>query len=340
MNAPEPILLPNQRIAILDLGTNTFHLLIADVYSNHTYKKIFKSKVVVKLGEGGIHDNFIAEGSFNRGINAIRHYSEIINKHAVDQVYSFATSAIRSARNGPEFVKSVLDETGIKLNVISGEEEARLIYMGVRQCMKMDDRPALIMDIGGGSTEFIIADKNSIYARHSFNIGAARLLGMFRPSDPVSNQEIRKIELFLEKQLAPLDTSMKKFNVQQLIGSSGSFDTFSEMIGYRFYNKNVLSNVNCYSIELSDYCELHEVLIHSNAEQRRSMKGLIRMRVDMIVLASICTRFVLERYRLNEMALSKFALKEGALWETIHTLHPKKPRKDHRISEGSGLVKR
>jgi len=314
--SPQPT--RNSRIAVLDLGTNTFHLLIVDSFSDHTKKKIFKSKIVVKLGEGGIHKSVIAKKSFARGIRALEHYAEIIKKHKVDEVHAFATSAIRSADNGQEFADTVYKQTGIRINIIEGTEEARLICLGVRQCIQMTSRPVLIMDIGGGSTEFIIADKKNIYVRHSFDIGAARLLELFKPSDPVTSDEVLQVQKFLEDQLAELDVSIKKFPVTKLIGSSGSFDTFAEMIGYRFHNRNVLKNVSCYNFELSEYCELHDYLILSTTAQRKKMKGLIKMRVDMIVLASICTRFVLHRYSLNEMALSKFALKEGALWEILN----------------------
>ncbi|HNQ61014.1 MAG TPA: Ppx/GppA phosphatase family protein [Bacteroidia bacterium] len=308
----------NSRIAVLDLGTNTFHLLIVDVYPEGKCRKVFKSKIVVKLGEGGIHKSFITEKSFSRGIRALKHYAEIIKKNQAREVYAFATSAIRSAKNGPDFARVVLQQTGIRIKIISGEEEARLICLGVRQCIEMNDEAVLIMDIGGGSTEFIIADKENIFARHSFNIGAARLLELFNPSDPVNEDEVLKVEKFLKDQLSDLDKSIKKFPVNKLIGSSGSFDTFAEMIGYKFHNKNVLKNVNSYDFELSEYCELHDELLLSTKAQRNKMKGLIKMRVDMIVLASICTSFVLKRYSLNEMALSKFALKEGALWEIIN----------------------
>ncbi len=335
--------MPNQsankiRIAVLDLGTNTFHLLITDVFPDRTKKTVFKSKMVVKLGEGGIHQNFIGERPFKRGIRALKHYSEIIKETKVNEVFAFATSAIRSAINGQDFTDTAFRMTGIRVNVIKGEEEARLICLGVRECIPLSDQPVLIMDIGGGSTEFIIANKDEIYARHSFNIGAARLLEVFKPSDPITAEELKKVELFLSEQLAELDESMSKYKANRLIGSSGSFDTFAEMIGYRFHHRNVLKNSKSYEYELSEYCELHELLLYSTASQRKRMKGLIKMRVDMIVLASICTKFILHRYEINEMSLSKFALKEGALWEIIEGINFRKTTKGIPMVKKSVLI--
>lgn len=220
------------KIAVLDLGTNTFHLLVAAVKPDRSFKKIFRSKVVVKLGEGAIHRNTIAEIPYARGIHALHHYAGIINQYQPDKIFAFATSAIRSAKNGEKFVAEAKRETGIEIDIISGDEEAELIYHGVKQCVRMTDEHQLIMDIGGGSTEFIIADRRNIVWKKSFDIGASRLLAMFRPSDPIAAAEVRKLEIFLSEKLLPLDKAIKKFPVRTMIGSSGSFDSLAEMIGW------------------------------------------------------------------------------------------------------------
>ncbi len=241
------------KLAILELGTNTFHLLIVDVKQDKSYTKIFKSKVIVKLGEGAIQKNFIAAIPFERGIKALKHYSQIIFEHKPEGIFAFATSAIRSATNGKEFVKSVLAETGIKIKVISGEKKAELICYGVRQCVRMTKKKQLIMDIGGGSTEFVIANKNETFWKGSFNIGASRLLEIFKPSDPITSTEIKKMELFLEKIVSPLNLTLKKYPVDSLIGSSGSFDTLAEIIGWKFRKRDVLKNVSALQFDLPEY---------------------------------------------------------------------------------------
>lgn len=301
------------RIAILDLGTNTFHLLITSVNKNGIWKKVFKSKTAVKLGEGAIHNNEIAPLPFKRGIRALSHYKKIIDIHKPEKVFAFATSAIRGAKNGNDFVAVAKEKTGIDITVISGDKEAELIYFGVRQCVELNEVPVLIMDIGGGSTEFIIANKEKIFWKHSYNIGAARLLEIFKPSDPLSPIELKKIEKFLSKELSLMFEAVVKYKPLQLIGSSGSFDTFAEMIGYQFYNRNIISNFNKYNFNMEQYFQLHEKILYSTIAQRKKMKGLIKMRVDMVVLATICTAFVLRKTGIDQLTLSKYALKEGAL---------------------------
>lgn len=308
------------RIAVLDLGTNTFHLLISDAESDGSVKRVFKSKQVVKLGRGAIHKNYIAEKPFRRGIEALQHYADIIAEYRPDRVFAFATSAIRSAENGPQFVAEVLEKTGLSIRVISGDEEAELICLGVRQCVNLGTEPSLIMDIGGGSTEFIIANDERIFWKKSYNIGAARLLAQFAPSDPITGTEVVALETYFSSVLEDLAEQMEKHAPKRLIGSSGSFDTFAEMIGYRFHGRNVIKDKLSYRFDPEEYRQMHELLIASTAEERQEMKGLIKMRVDMIVLASICTNYILRTFAIPELELSKYALKEGALYRILQTV--------------------
>ena len=303
------------RLAILDLGTNTFHLLIADVGKDHSYKIVYKTRAVVKLGKGGINENFIAEVPFRKGIKVISHFENIAREKGAEKVFAFATSAIRSGSNGKEFVSETKKQTGIPIKIISGEEEAKLIYYGVRQCVDLDEQPSLIMDIGGGSTEFIIANQKKIFWKHSFNIGVARLREQFNPSDPITKKQINQLEKYLDEMLQPLNDSIKKIPVKKLVGSSGSFDTLAEMIGYRYYDKNVVAGKRSYDFNLDEYNLVHEWLLKSTTAMRLKVKGLIHMRVDMIVVSSICTNYILKKFGIRKMLLSKYALKEGALWE-------------------------
>lgn len=306
------------KLAILDLGTNTFHLLIAEVQSNKTFKILFRTRAVVKLGKGGFGKKKIADEPFKKGIKAILHFNQYIKKSGVDKVFAFATSAIRSSTNGKEFIKKVNDETGITIKIISGDEEAELIYYGIRQCIPLDKNPVLIMDIGGGSTEFIIADQNKIFWKQSFNIGAARLLEQFHPSDPIRKKEITNIEKYLDYTLQPLYKAIRKYPVSKLIGASGSFETLAEMIAYRFHSRYMLRSKSSYLFNPHEYRKAHAWLMKSTLNMRMKSKGLIKIRVDMIVLSSVCTNYVLKKFNIKEMVLSKYALKEGALWKVLH----------------------
>lgn len=309
----------SERIAILDLGTNTFNIFIAEILGDKTYQKLYKSKIPVKLGEAGINKNIISEKPFIRGIKALKKYKRRAEEFGVKKIFAFATSAIRSASNGHEFIHAAKSQTGIDVQVISGDKEAELIYYGVRIAVRMNSSPLLIMDIGGGSTEFIIANKNEIFWKQSFLLGAARILEKFRPSDPITNRETGQICHYFDENLSPLYNAVKKFPVEELVGASGSFDSLAEMIAYRYYDIGLLKGITEYEFNPDDCEKMYDIILKSTVEERKRMKGLSKMRVDMIVVSAIFMKFIFEKLRLKKMRLSRYSLKEGVLWELFNT---------------------
>lgn len=305
------------RIAIIDLGTNTFNILIVEIGSDRSVKQIFQTKLPVKLGEGGINKNFIQPVPFQRGIDAFVQHHLTIEQFDVSHVYAFATSAIREASNGKEFVAALKRETGYDVEVISGDREAELIYKGVRDAVQMGEPLSLIIDIGGGSTEFIIANKNGIVWKQSFLLGAARLLERFQPSDPITDSEIERLSDHLRAELQPLIAAVEKYGVHELIGSSGSFDSLAEMIAHRFYRPEILDGITEYEFKLDDNEAVYNMLLKSTKAERMAMKGLVEMRVDMIVVSSIIVHFVMSTFGIKRMRLSTYALKEGVLREVL-----------------------
>ncbi|MCW3086107.1 MAG: hypothetical protein JWP12_3473 [Bacteroidetes bacterium] len=305
------------RIAIIDLGTNTFNILIVEIKEDKSYHTIFQTKLPVKLGEGGINDHLIRPVPFQRGIDALKQHQKTIEKYDVHQVYPFATSAVREAVNGQEFVEKLKLETGYDVRTISGEKEAELIYYGVREAVKMTDELSLIIDIGGGSTEFIIANKEKIFWKESFLLGAARLLEKFNPSDPITDGQIREVEEYLKQELQPLFDAVKKYPITELIGSSGSFDSLAEMIAHRFYSPDILNDTTEYDFRMSDFETLYDTILKSTKEERLQIEGLVEMRVDMIVISSVLVHFILSAFSIQKMRLSTFSLKEGILYELL-----------------------
>jgi len=304
----------SRKFAVLDLGTNTFHLLLATRNDNGSWKPLLRRRKTVKLGQGGIHLGYIAPQPFERGVKAILEFADSIRKHGIQEVYAFATSAIRSSGNGSDFVKRVRQESGIVIQVISGASEAQLIRDGVMQNLPVLDERVLIMDIGGGSTEFIIADKRRTYWKMSFDIGASRLLEIFSPDDPIRAAQVKQLEKYLLKEIAPLTAALRDYPVTLLVGASGSSESYARMIGYHLHGKDPLRGKAHYTFDLQAYHTLHNALLASTRQQRLAMKGLVRMRVDMIVLASITTQLVVKQYKFKRMMLSTYALKEGAAY--------------------------
>jgi exopolyphosphatase / guanosine-5'-triphosphate,3'-diphosphate pyrophosphatase len=305
------------RIAILDFGTNTFNLLIADTGSEKKLNILHTCKQPVKLGKGGILKKIITKAAFARGMLAIEKHLQTLKEYNVEKVYAFATSAIRDAKNGKVFIREVKDKYNIYVHEIPGEREAELIYKGVRQSIDLGPMPVLILDIGGGSNEFIIASDKKIFWKHSFNLGMARMLEKFKPKDPISLEEVIKIETYLLHELQPLFDAVQLYEPAYLIGASGSFETFSALLSHRLPAKYTLIDSPKREIYLNDYLELHKTLLASSIEERKRMPGMEPVRVEMIVLASIFVNLTLTQCKLQKILQSDYALKEGVIAEIL-----------------------
>lgn len=299
--------------AVIDLGTNTFNLLIGETLPDNSFRRLFNTKIAVKLGEGAINAGYIADVPFQRGINALKQYQQYILDYRVEREFAFATSAIRSASNGPEFVKAAKEQAKISVMVIDGDEEAELIYYGNRMAVAMSEEVSLIMDIGGGSTEFILANRDTIFWKHSFKLGAARLLERFKPSDPITTEEIKAFHDYLRSELSPLRQAVQEFPPKELIGSSGAFESVIDLIGGEFNHPLVNDTASEYPVSLSEYRLISQRIKASTLRERYRMPYLVHMRADMMVISVMLIDHILDEFHLPVFKASTFSLKEGVL---------------------------
>ena len=304
------------RIAVIDLGTNTFNLLVAESTEGGQFIPLYNERLPVRLGEGGINTGIITDAAYMRGLEAMDIYSEAIRQWHVDKKMAFATSAIRNSSNGIQFTDDVFHRTGIKISVISGDEEARYIFLGVKQALQFHESNSLIMDIGGGSTEFIIVNRDGMIWKQSFEIGASRLLQRFKPSDPIRPEEIQAISEYLGEQLHALKEAVLENPVTELIGASGSFESLAEMILARFFPEEEFDGTE-FVFDLGQADVIHQLLLQSTQEQRLQIKGLVAMRVDMIVISAILVEWIIRELNIGHMRMSAYALKEGVLNEFL-----------------------
>jgi exopolyphosphatase/guanosine-5'-triphosphate,3'-diphosphate pyrophosphatase len=304
----------NKKVAVIDLGTNTFNLLIAELLPSGKHNIVYTTQVPSKIGEKSINDNKIIPAAFERGIQCLRDMKEFTDEYKVDKIFAFGTSALRGAANGNDFIESAKKETGIEITIIDGNREAELIYKGVQLSYPFDDSLKLVMDVGGGSNEFIISNKDKIFWRQSFNLGVARLMYKFNPSNPMKVDEIKAIEDYLETEMQSLWDALAQFPTKDMIGCAGCFSSFHEMICE--HEKIPLNAKSTYEmIPLDGYQKIHELLLPSTFEERMDMEGLSFLRTDMIVLGTILVNLVLRKAHIKNLYLSKYALKEGVLNE-------------------------
>jgi exopolyphosphatase / guanosine-5'-triphosphate,3'-diphosphate pyrophosphatase len=304
--------------AIIDLGTNTFHLLIAEKQPDQPYKTLFRESRPAKIGQAGINQGLITEEGIDRALTVLTFFRQKLDEFGVlpEQVVATGTSAIRVARNQAAFIERVQQTTGIRIQVISGEQEADYIYQGVRAAGALSEKTALIMDIGGGSVEFILGNTSRIFWKQSFEIGGQRLLERFMPGDrsvPISATSLNRLHDFFREQLLPLTNGIHQYQPDVLVGSSGSFDTLVDMWYMHEHGHLPEPEQTAFSLPVSEFYRAYELLISRNHAERMLIPGMIELRVDMIVVAISLIDYILKTYALTEITTSTYSLKEGIL---------------------------
>jgi exopolyphosphatase/guanosine-5'-triphosphate,3'-diphosphate pyrophosphatase len=302
-----------QRIAVIDLGTNTCNLLIAD-YQDKYYQILYQGKEVVKLGKNGIDKNQLTEDGLERAILAIRKHQERVSQFNVSEIVIIATSAIREATNKDWFQQQIKANTGLELQIISGEKEAQLIFDGVKLAFDEIDDYSLILDIGGGSNEFILTQNNDPFWKQSFPLGMARIIEQIPPSDPITPEEIGQINDWFNSRLEPLWTQLKNIQTQQLIGCSGAFDTLADLIDQT--DPGTKTRIK-QEVKIDDFSRIYEILIKSTTAERKDMKGMESIRIEMIVPSVLFIKLIIDRLKIKKIYQTDFALREGILYDRI-----------------------
>ncbi|MBR9920791.1 MAG: exopolyphosphatase [Bacteroidetes bacterium] len=296
-----------KRVGVIDLGTNTFHLLIVELKDGHPFREIHRERRFIKMAEGGIET--IAEAPFQRGLDAMIAFRRILEEKEVDQVRAFGTAALRTASNGAEFVSAVKAGTGLDIELISGDREAELIHKGVAQAVPLKPETDLIMDIGGGSVEFILANQSEVFWARSFPVGVAVLYRNFHKNDPIPKQSIQDLEAYLRETLKPVWQMALKYLPARLIGASGTFDVIEAILA------EGKTHPNHAKVDVAPFYPLADQLIQSTQADRLEMDGVPASRADMIVVAILLIREVLNQLNIQQIVISEYAMKEGMIAE-------------------------
>ena len=303
----------NNRIAIIDLGTNTCNLLIAE-YDKQTYQILYQGKEVVKLGKNGIDKNLLVADGLERAIHAIQKQLEKIKNYDTTHIVALATSAIREAINQNWFLREIKEKTGVELLVISGEKEADLIFKGVKLALGEIEDHSIILDIGGGSNEFILTEAGEPVWKQSFPLGMARIIDQIPPSNPITPEEIIQIRNYFESGLDSLWKRTTGIEITSLIGCSGAFDTLADLIDQTDPgSKHRIRQ----ELKISDFERIYKMLIESTTDERKQLKGMESIRIEMIVPSVILIKIIVERLKIQKIYQTDYALREGILYELI-----------------------
>ena len=309
----------SSRLGIIDLGTNTFHLLIVEKNSENITTLFHKSQPT-QIGLGGINKKLITEEATERALKVLLTFREQLDIFEVsnENTFAFGTSAIRNADNQKDFCETILKETGIKITVIDGNEEAEYIYNGVRTGVKLGKEPSLIMDIGGGSVEFIIGNENQIFWKQSFEIGGQRLMEKFMKNDPISESDKKRLYNYFDENLIPLANAVHQYAPTKLVGSSGTFDTLVDM-DYQYRTGEWPPKTQTdFTLSMEEFYRAYALILSRNHNERMKIPGMIALRVDMIVVAVCLVDYVLKSHKIPQIQVSSHALKEGVLAKILN----------------------
>lgn len=297
-------------VAIIDCGTNTFNLLIVDYQSNSNWKRLFQISIPVKLNATDNRKS-IAPSRMARALDALFNFKNNIINFRVEKTFAFATEAFRSSINSGKLIHYAKEKIGISIEVISGDQEAQFIYQGVQISGLLSDEISLIMDIGGGSTEFILSTQNEVIWKKSYPIGVSLLYNKYQPKNPMTHEDIENITQHISKQCADLIEEIKKHKPKRFIGTAGSFNSLVRMLNV---NENLFEKLQGNNeVPIEDFNRLYNELIQSSLEERLNIKGLRPYRAPFIPIAVIKVKFILDHSNINEIYQTPNALKEGVL---------------------------
>jgi exopolyphosphatase/guanosine-5'-triphosphate,3'-diphosphate pyrophosphatase len=310
---PEPVVL-----AALDIGTNSFHLVVARLLDNG-YEVVAREKETVRLGHGGGDMKELSADAIDRGISSLRRMQRIAASHGAT-VRAVATSAVREAKNADVFLTRARKEAKIDIEVISGLEEARLIHLGVLQAVPAFDQRLLLVDIGGGSTEVLVGEHGETLAARSFKLGAVRLTDRFFPGGVTTHESVKECRSYIRSILATFEREVEDFGFDIAIASSGTAETVSRMI-QAVRDDAPLHTFNRFEFEYDELRSIADALAKKKtSDDRRSTPGLDPGRADIIVAGTLVLEGVADIFKAKRFVFSEAALREGVLLDTIARL--------------------
>lgn len=306
--------------AVIDLGTNTFQLLVAEWQNESQSWRIHENRTyAVALGLGAMESGFIQEDAMSRAFEALNFFSQIIQNYAeVAGVTAIGTSVIRNVRNGNSFLEAIQHRFGFECQKISGEREAELIFKGVVESMPQPwNERSLVMDIGGGSTEFILFEGREVLFKRSVEIGGLKLLSLFGDNQVFDISRKKEIEEYVLDQIQEVSLAILTYQPKHLIGAAGAFETIYDL---EIVRNHELERANeSYSKELSiEIFQEHKRLLEvMNLKDRENYPGMKPFRAGILPFAMIEIELMLKQMKQAKLWFSEFSLKEGYFFESV-----------------------
>ncbi len=301
------------RIGALDLGSNSFHLIVADVRADGAFEIIHRQKEIVRIGERTLTGGVIPPDVFRRALDALRSFKQIGERLACDAFIAVATSAIREAVNGGDFVRAVRDDLGIEVQVVRGDEEARLIYLGARAALDFKNGPGLIIDIGGGSMEVIVADARECYYTRSLKLGVLRLSEAFVAHDPIEAGERTRLVAHIHQTLDPVAAKVHALGFSFVALTSGTAHSVAALSEGRTSGS---AGDGPKRLKRADAQAVADLVCKLPTAERMKLRGLDLRRADTIVPGAVLVASLMEVFG-GEALLCDRALREGIIADYV-----------------------
>ena len=305
------------RVAAMDLGSNSFHLLVADVHADGHIDPLVQEKEMLRLGDVVSRHGVIPPTAADQAVATVRRFRLLAEAAGATEILAKATSAIRRASNGGELVDRIRAETGVHVEVIGGQEEARLIFGALRASVVLDPAPALCFDLGGGSLEVMVGDASSLMWATSVPLGVARLTADFVHSDPISKPDRRALRDHIVEVLTPVVAEVETFEPKLAVGSSGTLENLAEMVDRAARRGHPGHAEPAHRSTRSEFLTLHKELLASTATERLRIDGLDARRVDLIVAGSMVLATAMELFDFDQLTISEWALREGIVLDAV-----------------------
>jgi len=305
------------RIAAIDVGSNSIHMVIAQTDSDGGMTTLWRLKEMVGLGRISFPSRRLTYEAMDRATETLRRFQEEAVRRQCERVVAVATSAVREAENGGDFVQRTRRELGLHVRVISARDEARLIYLGVRHELDLSG-PHLILDVGGGSVEFIVGDAEKPLMLESRKLGAARMTAKFIKSDPIDGDELKALLAHYDQELDSLVAQIQSQKIVGVIGTSGTIETLAAMCG----DASGSNGDTEHFIQAGPLAKLAGDLLETRSKDRAKIKGLDDDRKDQIVAGALLVNRLFERLEIKRMRISSSALREGLLIDYLTRHRP------------------
>jgi len=312
------------RLAAIDVGTNSFHLVVVEVdHAGQEFKVLDREKEIVRLGSGSSDMKRISRRAMARGLTALKRFKALaVARGAL--LRAVATSAVREAANREEFRARAKREVGVAIEIISGVEEARLIYQGILKALPVFGKRILLVDIGGGSTEFLLGQKDAIRFDNSLKLGAIRLTERFFPSPKIRPRAVEECRRYIRGMLNPVIRELKRQDWDLVVGTSGTVENIAQMVRVlRGEDRN--GGLNNFRFTRNELARVVKRVVPARTpRQRAKIKGLDPDRTDIITAGVLILEQLFKELDLGRMTVSGYALREGMVIDTIRQRYKRK----------------